>query len=172
MELFQVLESRHSVRVFSDAPVTTAQRQAILDAARLAPSAGGLQSWCVYDVVAPVVRERLAQAAYGQNEVALAPLVLVFCAEPSRSGASYGARGESLFAIQDATIACVHAQLAATALGLASVWVGAFDEEAVRQTIEAPHTVRPIAILPIGQAAAPGVPAPHRPLDELVHRVG
>jgi site-specific recombinase XerC len=46
----------------------------------------------------------------------------------ARSAAKYRERGARLYAIQDATIACAFAMLAATALGLGTVWVGAFDD--------------------------------------------
>lgn len=59
-----------------------------------------------------------------------------------------GMRGEHLFSIQDATIAASYAQLAATALGLASVWIGNFNEKSVQKIIKT--TLRPISILPIG----------------------
>jgi len=52
--------------------------------------------------------------------------------------------------MQDATIACAYAQLAATASGLGACWVGAFHEDEVREIVGAPAAWRPVAILPIG----------------------
>jgi nitroreductase len=74
---------------------------------------------------------RLTRAALDQASIAQAPLALVFCAQPERSAQKCGQRGRTLFSVQDATIACAYAQLAATALGLASAWIGAFDESRV-----------------------------------------
>jgi len=76
-----------------------------------------------------------------------------------------------LYCVQDATIACTFAILAATALGLASVWVGAFDEDDVRRAIGAPPTHRPVAMLPIGYAAEVPRLRPRRSLKDLVHQV-
>ncbi len=100
-----------------------------------------------------------------------APLVLVFCAHPARSAKKYGQRGATLYGVQDATIACAYAQLAATALGLASVWVGAFDDEAVRAAIGAGQDLLPVAILPIGYAGEEPEMSTRRSLDDLVHDV-
>jgi nitroreductase len=62
--------------------------------------------------------------------------------------------------------------LAATAQGLATVWVGAFEPEDVRRVIGAPPGIVPVAILPVGRAAdVPEAPA-RRALDELVHWEG
>jgi nitroreductase len=72
--------------------------------------------------------------------------------------------------VQDATVAAAYAQLAATALGLATCWVGAFDEEAVARAAELPASQRPVAILSLGYAAEDPPPTPRRPLTDLVHR--
>jgi nitroreductase len=58
-----------------------------------------------------------------------------------------------------------------TALGLATVWVGAFDEAAVHQAITAPVSVVPIALLLVGYAAEEPSERPRRPLSDLVHDV-
>jgi nitroreductase len=89
--------------------------------------------------------------------------------DPQRSAAHYAARGERLFSIQDATIAASHAQLAATALGLGSCWVGAFDNRRVAQIIGSPAHLRPVCMLAIGYAAEQPGRTPRRPLSELVH---
>jgi nitroreductase len=96
-------------------------------------------------------------------------VALVFCAHPALSQVRYAERGETLYALQDATIACTFAMLAATAVGLSSVWVGSFDEAAVSQTIELPDSQRPVAILPIGYAAEEPRLRDRRPLNEIIH---
>ncbi|MEM3586336.1 MAG: nitroreductase family protein, partial [Candidatus Jordarchaeaceae archaeon] len=59
--------------------------------------------------------------------------------------------------------------LAATAMGLAGCWVGAFNDEAVSQVLKLPDYIRPVVILPIGvPAESPKMP-PRIPLDELIH---
>jgi nitroreductase len=83
----------------------------------------------------------------------------------------YTERGETLYCVQDATIACTYAMLAATALGLGSVWVGAFDEEAVHKVIAAEPGHRPIAMLPLGFSNETPRQRPRRSLDDIVHVV-
>jgi len=95
-------------------------------------------------------------------------VALVFCTHAARAG-RYGKRGELLYAIQDATIACTFAMLAATALGLATVWVGAFDAGEVRRVIQAPEGIDPVAILPLGYAAEDPASPGRRRLEDLVH---
>jgi len=53
--------------------------------------------------------------------------------------------------VQDATIACAYAQLAATALGLATTWLGAtIDPEATRNALGLTEDFRPLVIMPLG----------------------
>jgi nitroreductase len=119
----------------------------VLAAANAAPSAGNLQGYEIFRVTHEKERAALAHAALDQFFVAQAPVVLVFCANQARSAAKYRERGARLYAIQDATIACAFAMLAATALGLGTVWVGAFDDAAVRRVLGC-HDLLPVAILP------------------------
>lgn len=67
--------------------------------------------------------------------------------------------------------ACAYAQLAAAALGLGSVRVGAFDESDVCHAVDAIIDALPVAILPVGYARAAGERTARRPLgDELAAR--
>ena len=170
MEFEALIEARRSVRGFTDQVVESEKLHAILRATSLAPSAGNLQAYEVYHVTLPKVRAALARAA-NQSFIAQAPMCLVFVTNPGRSARKYGVRGHELYALQDATIAATYAMLAIADLGLATVWVGAFDDDQVASAIGAPGDWRPVAILPIGYGSeAPG-PVERRPLSEIVHEI-
>ena len=171
MELFEVFVARHSIRAFMDQPVPDEALGKIYEAVNRAPSAGNLQAFEIYQVTQSSHREALMRASYDQEFLTQAPLVLVFCAAPARSAVRYTERGETLYCIQDATIACTFAMLAATALGLGTVWVGAFDEEVVHGIIGAAPGHRPVAMLPIGYPNAEPRIRPRRALDDIVHPV-
>ena len=100
--------------------------------------------------------------------MAEAPVALVFCADTSRAGDKYGDRGANLYALQDATIAAAYAQLAIVAAGMASAWVGYFDEKLLGDFLELSTGERPIAILSVGYAAELPESTPRRRLDEVV----
>jgi len=169
MDFFALTEKRQSVRSYLDREIETEKLNDLLQAVNRAPSAGNLQAFEVIVARSSEVRQSLAAAAGQQEFVAQAPLVLVFCAHPARSSQRYQTRGEQLYSIQDATIACTYAMLAATALGLASVWVGAFDTERVSTALNLPSGWLPVAILPIGYPAEVPRQTPRRKLDDLVH---
>jgi nitroreductase len=171
MEFFEVIRSRRSIRVFDERPVEEEKIRAILEAANAAPSAGNLQSYEIYLVKDPTARGRLASTLPKMEFFSAVPLVLVFCANPARAAARYAERGMKLYSVQDATIACTHAMLAATALGLASVWVGAFREQEVTGAVNLPAALTPVALLPIGYPLETVEPRSRRPLNEIVHLV-
>lgn len=167
MEFFEVLENRRSVRAFQAKAVEEAKIKRILEALNSAPSAGGLQGFEVTLVKAQAKKEALLEAGLRQKFLKEAGFVLVFSVNPERSE-KYGERGKTLYCLQDATIACAYAQLAATALGLGSVWVGAFEESQVKQALGLAKGLRPIALLPVGYPAESPSPRPRRELDDLV----
>ena len=168
MEFFDVVKARHSVRLYSDRPVPDESVRRILETANRAPSAGNLQAYEIYVIQKQEHRNALSRAANGQEFLSQAPLVLVFCTHAQRSEERYGRRGVSLYRTQDATIACTFSMLAAAAIGLGTVWVGAFDEDAVREVVAAPTGIIPIALLPIGFSVEEPPERPRRPLGELV----
>ena len=171
MQFFDVLSARHSIRAYTESPIENEKLEKILEAINQAPSAGNLQAFEIYVVIRDDQRKALAAAALGQNFMAQAPLALVFCAHADRSAKKYGNRGVDLYCLQDATIACTYAMLAVTALGLSSVWVGAFDEGKVSDIINAPQAHRPVAMLSIGYAAEKPRIRDRRSLSDLVHWV-
>ncbi|MDE1832728.1 MAG: nitroreductase family protein [Thaumarchaeota archaeon] len=145
----ELLRSRRSIRNFKDDLVSESHLNKILEACDLAPSSGGLQTFEIYQIRNREMKEKLVSAAKDQTFVAQAPLLLVFCANPSRSVERFGERSQ-LFSVQDATIAAAYAQLTAHMLGLSTVWIGAFDEKKVSEILHIPQGQRPVSILPIG----------------------
>ena len=171
MDLFEVIEKRHSIRAFLDTPLEAEMVERIIQAAMRAPSAGNLQAYEIFLAETPAIRSALAQASLDQDFIASSPLALVFCTVPARSQVRYGPRGANLYALQDATIACSFAMLAATALGLTSVWVGAFDDRRVLRALGDPPGLMPVAILPIGYPAEEPEIRPRRAIHEMIHKI-
>jgi nitroreductase len=171
MEFDEVIRNRHSIRVFTDRGVEPEKLQQVLETANLAPSAGNLQAYEIYVVTDAKKRDGLSCAALAQEYIAVAPVALVFCTHPELTEGRYTERGTRLYTVQDATIACAFAMLAATNLGLGSVWVGTFDEKVVRMIIGAPDSQVPVVILAIGYAGEYPTQHPRRPLDQLAHWV-
>ena len=171
MDFFEVINARHSIRKYAGTPVEEEKLQTILKTITKAPSTIDLQGYEIYVVRLLEQRQRLVKAAGGQAFLSEAPVILVFCANPARLSAWYKKRGESLYSVQEATIACTYAMLTAKALGLDSVWVGGFDEAEVQEILHIPLNLRPVAMLPVGYAAMQSEIRSRRDLVEHIHEV-
>jgi nitroreductase len=170
-KLKKLCQDRHSVRSFTSQEVTDEVLKEILEVTRLAPSAGNLQAYEIVVVKDKATRVKLAHAAYGQRYIAEAPVVLVFLALPTVSSQRYGSRGINLYAIQDATIACTYTMLAAQASGLATTWIGAYDDAIVLEILNADNDKVPAAILPLGYAKEEPYVTSRRQLPEFVQEI-
>lgn len=168
MEFSDVIAKRRSVRHFNTKlAVSDDAIDTLLASAISAPSAGNIQPWRFTVVRSLEAKERLA-AALPQRWATAAPVIIVVSVDPRPCAARYGDRGEYLYALQDTAAATTSILLTAVDLGLASCWVGAFSEDAVRDALGIQAPITPVAILPIGHSAeSAGHPA-RRPLAEVV----
>jgi len=169
LEVFEAIRTRRSIRTFTSEGVSEEEVRELIDAARHAPSAGNIQPWEFVIVRDPQRKHRLAAAALDEMFIEEAPVVIVVCANEAQSGLGYGARGVSLYCLQDAAAATQNMLLTACALGLGTCWVGAFYEEDVRKVLKVPRGVRPVAIVPVGHAAEKPSPRVKRSINEIVH---
>ena len=78
--ILQSLYARKSVRVFEEKAIPAGMKQAILEAAAQAPSAGCQQLYTILDITDPALKAALADSCDHQPFIAKAPLVLVFMA--------------------------------------------------------------------------------------------
>ena len=165
MDVYEAITTRKSVRTFRDKDVAADVISRLLEAARLAPSAGNRQEWRFVVVRDAATRKRLAQAANGQRFVGEAPVVLACCAETDGHVMSCG---QACYPI-DVAIAIDHLTLCAVAEGLGTCWIGAFNEAQVKDILEIPNEIRVVELLPIGYPEDP-LPAKKKrlPLNEIV----
>jgi len=149
MEVADAIELRRSVRSYTDGEVPDGMIVSILHAGHMAPSAGNLEGREFIIVKDSATRGLLSDAALRQQFIKQAPVCIVVCANFTRTASRYGKRAE-LYAIQDSSASMMNMMLMAEDLGLATCWVGAFDEKVVAQVLDIPAGVRPVALLPIG----------------------
>lgn len=172
-----LLGSRRSVRTFSTRALAWEHVRRLCWAAqgitdptlgrRTAPSAGALYPLELY-VVAPNgafhyepdtdtltklhdrdLRAELARAALGQDAVRSPAIDIIVTAVLARTRAKYGARAER-YAQLEAGHAAQNVLLEATARGLGSVPIGAFDDDAVRAVVGASRDETPLYVIAVG----------------------
>ncbi len=167
-DLFRIFSTRRSTRKFAKTKIEDWMVDKILAAADTAPTAGNFQGFQVYYIKNKKTKEALVEAANKQPYVN-APVVLVFCMEPSRVKINFPPNILEKFSLQDATLAAAYSQLAAAALGLSSIWIGMLDEEKVKSILDT--ELRPSSILCIGYPDKQKPPKSRRKLKELIRVV-
>ena len=164
MDFLDLAKARRSVRAYRSDPVPEEKLQRVLEAARCAPSAANRQPLHLYVIRDDALRERMLEA-YAQRWFADAPVIICVCSRPSEA---WQRRDGKSYADVDATIAMDHLILAAAAEGLGTCWIGAFKPDRLRELLDVPAELEPLALTPLGYPAREPAPTPRKPLDELV----
>jgi nitroreductase len=165
MDVMDAIKTRKSVRAFLTRPVEDEKLDAVLEAARLAPSASNRQEWRFVIVREPETRKKLAAIAGGQAFVGEAPVLIVACAETDGHVMRCGQLSYPI----DVAIALDHMSLVAVELGMGSCWIGLFDEKKVKEILHIPDAIRVVELMPLGYPADPAAIVKKRlPPDRIV----
>ena len=169
MDFLELCRDRYSVRSFDDRAIPADLLEQVLQAGRLAPTAKNQQSQRIYVLESQEALERL-RAIHRCYD---APVVMIVCGDTE--AACCPPLVSHNLAEMDASIVATHMMLAATAVGLGSVWICAFDNDAVAQAFGLSDTVKPYLLLPIGYPSADCQPNPRHtqrePLEKTVTRI-
>ena len=188
-------ESRRSIRKYESTPVPREEILELLRLAARAPSAFNVQPWRFVVVTDADLKQKLAAAAYNQQQVLNAPATIVMYSDmasalermpesmhpgmPQDQREAGVASFRGRFAAQSvaeregwglgqANIALGYLLLLAEARGLATSPMLGFEPEKVQQLLGLPEHVRIPALIAIGYPAEDGF-APHRlSIDSLV----
>src|SRR3989338_6605865 len=168
MDTLTAIATRRTIRKYKDQPIEFEKLGHILDAGRFTPSAGNLQDWRFILVTEQKKREELACACVEQYWASQAPVMIIVCTDPDKNKRFYGNLGEK-YSLQTGGAVIQNMLLAAHDQGLASAWVGAFQDDKVKEILGIPDTVIVHGLLPIGYAAErPAMP--HRfSLDQTTY---
>lgn len=167
MDILKTIKKRRSIRDFTKREIPNDIIDNLIDALIWAPSAGNLQARKFYFVKDEGLKKKIAIAALKQHFLAEAPLVVVGCTD-SHISYRYGERGVSLYSIQDVSCSLMGMMLVAHDHGLGSVWVGAFDEDAVSEILKLQKYLRPVAIVAVGYSSKVPSPPPRISKEEAI----
>ncbi len=180
METLKAIGTRTSIRRFSDRPVEPEKLEAVLNAARMAPSWANLQCWRFVVVKDSASKRRISELSYvdtffaakgyktnpSQRALAEAPLVIVACGLPNQSGDE---RGQQYY-MTDVGLAAGNLLLAAHDLGLGSVFVSIFDEAALSKLLAIPAFISIVGLFPLGYPLMEDHgDSSRKPLEEIVY---
>lgn len=159
-----LLLSHRSVRGYLPDPLERHTLETLIAAAQSAATSSNLQSWSVIAVTDPVKKAAFAEIAGGQKHIEQCPLFLVWLADLSRNERLGKEEGVDLpvlsltesfvVAAIDAGLAAQNATVAAEALGLSTVYIGALrnDPERVSQLLGLPPNCLGVFGLCVGYA--------------------
>ncbi len=164
MNVIEAIRTRRSVRKFKPEEIPEEDLRDILEAARLAPSAGNRQPWRFVVVRDPEAKRRLGVAARSQTWISDAGVVVAALAMGRDSPEVYPRWAE-----RDVMTAVEHMVLSAWSLGYGSCWVGALEEGAVKEMLGVPEEMTVICLLPMGVPAQSPEAKPRKPFGEVFH---
>lgn len=146
MEVKEAIERRRSVRSYEDREVARSTLEDIMESVRMAPSASNRQDWKFVLVDEDSVKDQLYKAANEQSFVREAPVVIAGVATEPEEKMSCEVKAGTV----DLSIALDHLTLRAAEEGLGTCWIGAFDQEKVKEILEIPGDHKVIALMPLG----------------------
>lgn len=146
MNFIETAKRRYSVRSYTDRQVEAEKLEKILEAAHVAPTAANLQPVRLIVVQSKEGLEKIGKGANLYN----APLAIIVCADRTKAWVRPFDKKQT--ADIDASILTDHMMIAATELGLGSVWICYFQPEVISKEFSLPDNLEPINILAVGYA--------------------
>ncbi len=140
MDVFEAIQERRSIRAYQDTPVPREKLEKILEAARLAPSAGNVEPWHFIAVTDSEKRKILSKGRFAKF-LSEAPVVIVACGDKKASPDWYAI---------DVALAMENMVLTATSEGLSTCCVGSFEEQEVKETLKVPDNFEVLLLLTVG----------------------
>ena len=192
MDTFEAIRDRRSIRQQKPDPIDAEKLNKVLEAARWAPSWANTQCWRFIVVRNKDVKAQLqtTRASFmrpppppgaaapaappppSAQPIVDAPVVIAVCAELNKSGTRQDGtpstdKGGSWY-MYDTALATQNLCLAAHALGLGTVIIGAFDAKKAGEILKVPAGFAVVVLVPLGYPAAPGRPTTRKELAEIV----
>lgn len=185
--IYKTIYTRRDIRSFLPDPIPIEIIHKLLDAAHHAPSVGFMQPWNFIVVSSPEVKEKLAWAAdkekralaihyEGEKEneflslkiegLKEAPITICVTCDPTRGGSHVLGRN-SIPETDILSTACAiqNMWLAACSEGLGMGWVSFYKKNDIRDILEIPPHIDPVALISIGYTDQ----YPEKPLLEIAN---
>ena len=148
MDFYDVIKNRRSVRDFDpEKEIPDHILNRILEAGRIAPSAGNRQPWKFIVVKSKKNRDKVCQC-YERSWLKTAPLLLVVVGNRDRAWIRPKDNHNSVEV--DLTIALDHMILAAAAEGVGTCWIIAYDYDVLRTALNLKDNEYVSCITPLG----------------------
>lgn len=170
MNFSEICKERYSVRSFSPEKVEESKVDAMLNLARLAPTAMNGQPYEIFVAQSDAAIEKLKEAS---NCLFGSTTVFIICKDQNKSWNNRVSGEEEV--LQDIGIITTTLMYAAVEQGLGATYVCAFDPQKIKKAFGLPENLIPESLLPVGYAAKDATPSPRhglrREINEFVHKI-
>lgn len=174
-DILEAIKTRRSIRNFEDRDVPDKLIETVLEAVMWCPSWANTQCWEVVVIRDPKVRAEVGAAVPKANPaskaVKSAPVLLALCGRLNTAGFYKGVKATKFgdWFMFDLGIAAQSIMLASHAIGLGTVVVGLFDQDAAARAVNLPDGYELTALFPLGfPSKVPSAPK-RKALLEFVH---
>lgn len=148
MDFDNIIDKRHCARSFKDRRASWKDVMLAIDAANQGPFAGNMNHLKFLIIEFPDKIKELAKHSK-QTWMAESGILVVVCSDDTHLEKQYGERGR-VYSRQQAGAAIMTLILKLTDLGLASCWVGEYNDDMIRQVLGIPQHIQIEAIIPVG----------------------
>ncbi|MDR0932629.1 MAG: nitroreductase family protein [Victivallales bacterium] len=164
MDFYDVVSNRRSIRHYSDRPIANELLKKIAHAASLAPTACNRQPFKILAIRNAKLRAAICEAC-PQRFLPEAPVILVALGDTKNAWRRAG--DDHTIVEIDLGIVFEHVVLAATAEGLSTCWVCAYDLKKMNDALKLEAPWSALAIAPLGYAASEALPLQRKPENEI-----
>lgn len=151
MTVFELIQDLKSFRKCTDEVVPRKKVGKILEAGRLAPSPGNVQS-TEFIVVEEEQKKEFLENAAGDKRVEEAPTAVIILADMDRMARKVGDAYAREAGIAEAAVAAQNMRLVAKEEGVGSAWISGFKEDVVVNQFNIPGDKQPMGAVLLGYA--------------------
>ena len=164
MNLIPQIANRQSIRQFKPVAVEKSSLDRIVEAGRSAPSAKNRQPWRFIVINNKEVIRRIEQAAYGQEHVGQAPVIITACT----TNIDYRMPNGQLSYPIDLSFAVAFMIIQAEAEKVGSCVVTTYNEIDIKEILSVPYSMRVVMLLLLGYSDETPFPVVKKPLNRII----
>ncbi len=157
MEVKDAIVSRLSIRRYAESSIPPEHMEALFRALQQAPSANNGQNWEFIFVGDREIKRRLVGACSNQSFVGNCTYFIGGVADPGQK-----------WHMVDITIALTNFTLQAAELGYGTCWIGAFDENRVKEILEVPHKRKVVICMTFGTPEGRHIPRGRKAFENFI----
>jgi len=158
MQVQDAIKTRLSIRRYEDITIPDKDMRLLLKALQLSPSANNNQNWEFVFVQDPDLKQTLVPACSNQKFVGDCSFFIAGAADPGLK-----------WHMADITIALTNLSLQAVELGYGTCWIGAFDENQVKQILNVPDEKKVVICMTLGKPKGRHIPKSRKAIESFVY---